>query len=167
MDKFSISKTPHKPPKFLNLALTEHGLILPLKDFTMLSKKKGWNTEEEAVPSVVKIHNMVNEECWRRVMEFEEFHKSECPTPKLLKFRGRPGDFTPKSRFWSFFGYSLPFDRHDWVVDRCGREVEYVIDFYQGQPTSTRPIAIHLDVRPKLTPSGAMDRMRMYMRRNF
>jgi hypothetical protein len=24
----------------------------------------------------------------------------------------------------------LPFDRHDWVVDRCGQEVRYVIDFY-------------------------------------
>lgn len=25
-----------------------------------------------------------------------------------------------------------PFDRHDWIVDRCGREVRYVIDFYDG-----------------------------------
>lgn len=25
-----------------------------------------------------------------------------------------------------------PFDRHDWLVDRCGREVRYVIDFYDG-----------------------------------
>jgi hypothetical protein len=24
----------------------------------------------------------------------------------------------------------VPFDRHDWVVDRCGQEVRYVIDFY-------------------------------------
>jgi hypothetical protein len=23
-----------------------------------------------------------------------------------------------------------PFDRHDWVIDRCGQEVRYVIDFY-------------------------------------
>jgi hypothetical protein len=22
-------------------------------------------------------------------------------------------------------GFKLPFDRHDWVVDRCGREVRF------------------------------------------
>lgn len=27
-------------------------------------------------------------------------------------------------------GGPAPFDRHDWVVDRCGTEVRYVIDFY-------------------------------------
>ena len=27
-------------------------------------------------------------------------------------------------------GGQLPFDRHDWYVDRCGQEVRYVIDFY-------------------------------------
>lgn len=27
-------------------------------------------------------------------------------------------------------GAPLPFDRHDWYVDRCGTEVRYVIDFY-------------------------------------
>ena len=30
-------------------------------------------------------------------------------------------------------GYQAPFDRHDWVVDRCGTRVEYVIDFYAGR----------------------------------
>ncbi len=49
-------------------------------------------------------------------------------------------------------GYKLPFDRHDWVVDRCGQEVRYVIDFYNGvpQPGSEAPVAMHLDVRPAL-----------------
>lgn len=27
-------------------------------------------------------------------------------------------------------GGAAPFDRHDWIVDRCGKEVRYVIDFY-------------------------------------
>ena len=27
-------------------------------------------------------------------------------------------------------GYQLPFDRHDWIVDRAGKEVRYVIDYY-------------------------------------
>ena len=28
------------------------------------------------------------------------------------------------------FRTPLPYDRHDWTVDRCGKEVEYVIDYY-------------------------------------
>ena len=34
------------------------------------------------------------------------------------------------ARFASWFGGGLPFDRHDWIVDRCGQEVRYIIDFY-------------------------------------
>eukprot|EP00008_Paramoeba_atlantica_P003961 CAMPEP_0201491688 /NCGR_PEP_ID=MMETSP0151_2-20130828/30813_1 /ASSEMBLY_ACC=CAM_ASM_000257 /TAXON_ID=200890 /ORGANISM="Paramoeba atlantica, Strain 621/1 / CCAP 1560/9" /LENGTH=227 /DNA_ID=CAMNT_0047878163 /DNA_START=17 /DNA_END=700 /DNA_ORIENTATION=+ len=128
-------------------------------------KKKGWRMEEEAIPSVVSIHNTVNEQCWRKIMEYESLHKQTCPNPKLLKFRGRPGDFTPKARMLSWIGYSLPFDRHDWVIDRCGQEVEYVIDFYQGESRTNAAVAIHLDVRPKLSLGGISDRFRMQYRR--
>lgn len=58
--------------------------------------------------------------------------QAECDCPKLLKFRGRPRDYSPKARFLNFLGFKLPFDRHDWVVDRCGTDVRYVIDFYNG-----------------------------------
>ena len=37
---------------------------------------------------------------------------------------------SPLARIRSWFGGPLPFDRHDWYVDRCGRDVRYVIDFY-------------------------------------
>ncbi len=40
---------------------------------------------------------------------------------------------TPKARWNTLLGYTAPFDRHDWVIDRCGKEVEYVIDFYEGK----------------------------------
>lgn len=44
--------------------------------------------------------------------------------------------------------YELPFDRHDWIVDRCGKEVRYVIDYYEGDlDESTYQFSI-LDVRP-------------------
>ena len=26
-----------------------------------------------------------------------------------------------------------PFDRHDWVISRCGKEVTYLLDFYNGR----------------------------------
>lgn len=51
-------------------------------------------------------------------------------------------------------GYTEPFDRHDWVVDRCGKKVEYIIDFYTGSAEAKggKPgmLNFYLDVRPKL-----------------
>jgi cytochrome c heme-lyase len=62
-------------------------------------------------------------------------------------------------------GYALPFDRHDWVVDRCGRDVRYVIDFYSGMPMGPgSPVAMFLDVRPALDSFEALyDRVRMQL----
>ena len=45
-----------------------------------------------------------------------------CATPRLVRFLGRPQDYSPKARLLNLLGYKLPFDRHDWVVDRCGTE---------------------------------------------
>lgn len=59
--------------------------------------------------------------------------------------------------------YKLPFDRHDWVVDRCGEKVTYVIDFYSGKANPNVPgsVSFFLDVRPALSPSGVWDRIKM------
>lgn len=60
-------------------------------------------------------------------------------------------------------GYEKPFDRHDWVVDRCGTRVEYVIDFYQGKAgggIKGMGPSFYLDVRPKIN-SWEGVRMRM------
>jgi cytochrome c heme-lyase len=57
---------------------------------------------------------------------------------------------SPKARINTFLGYQAPFDRHDWVVDRCGREIEYIIDFYAGRPNDAGKLSFYLDVRPKL-----------------
>ena len=49
------------------------------------------------------------------------------------------------------FRYVAPFDRHDWVVDRCGVRIRYVIDFYTGHSAgSNEQISFYLDVRPAL-----------------
>lgn len=56
---------------------------------------------------------------------------------------------SPKARVNTILGYTAPFDRHDWVVDRCGVQIEYVIDFYAGRPGGAAP-SFYLDVRPKL-----------------
>jgi cytochrome c heme-lyase len=58
---------------------------------------------------------------------------------------------SPKARINTFLGYTAPFDRHDWVVDRCGTKIEYVIDFYAGKNEGTgAKLNFFLDVRPKL-----------------
>lgn len=56
----------------------------------------------------------------------------------------------------------LPFDRHDWFVEReDGTEVRYVIDFYSGQPEPGKPLSVYLDVRPALDSiESVFDRVR-------
>jgi cytochrome c heme-lyase len=63
---------------------------------------------------------------------------------------GKPDEPSPKARLLSWFGYSTPFDRHDWVVDRCGQDVRYVLDFYQGNQPG---VSVHIDARPAVTDS--------------
>ncbi|KAI8335953.1 cytochrome c/c1 heme lyase-domain-containing protein [Chlamydoabsidia padenii] len=126
-------------------------------------RRKNWNPDESDMPVVVPIHNAVNEQAWQKILEFERLHETECNQPKLLKFQGRPKDITPKARLRSWLGYALPFDRHDWTVDRCGEKVTYVIDFYAGKQDPKRPngVSFYLDVRPAVSPSGIWDRVRM------
>jgi cytochrome c heme-lyase len=59
---------------------------------------------------------------------------------------------TPKARLNTILGYQAPFDRHDWIIDRCGKQVEYVIDFYAGRDEGKpgKSLNFYLDVRPKL-----------------
>jgi cytochrome c heme-lyase len=113
--------------------------------------------------SVVAIHNAVNEQTWRHILFWERLHAHHCKCPKLKRFQGRPKEFSPKALMLNWLGYKLPFDRHDWYVDRCGQEVRYIIDFYSGQ--ASRPAegtGMYLDVRPALDSLGALiDRIRM------
>ncbi|EAW10177.1 cytochrome c1 heme lyase CYT2 [Aspergillus clavatus NRRL 1] len=126
-----------------------------------------------SVASIIPIHNAVNERAWKQIVEWESQAPSsdpgskKCGGPKLYSFRGLgvdPQFLSPRARFNSLLGYQKPFDRHDWVVERCGGErVEYVIDFYQGKSTGEEPgaaglaanagpgkLSFYLDVRPKL-----------------
>ncbi|KAF9203782.1 Cytochrome c1 heme lyase [Haplosporangium sp. Z 27] len=128
-------------------------------------KRKNWNPREEDMKFVVPIHNMVNEMAWKHILRWERLTKNDCGGPKLVKFEGKPKEITPKARFRSWMGYTLPFDRHDWVVDRCGKQVTYIIDFYSGRPDPRYPEApsFYLDVRPKLDMDGAWLRFKKFM----
>lgn len=136
-------------------------------------RRKGWEPQERDMTAVVAIHNAVNEQAWKKVVEFEKIHESSCGSPKLLKIRGRPNDLSPKAQFMCFlYGYVKPFDRHDWIIDRCGTQVRYVIDFYRG-PNLLHKLpdgnefeqeSIHLDVRPSATFANLKDRLLFFIK---
>lgn len=142
----------------------------------MIRKGWKWQNEHEKEPlqkndmsHIIRIHNANNEAAWQEILKWENaFHSGECPTgPKLKKFSGRAQDYTPRARIRSWLGYELPFDRHDWVVDRCGKDVRYIIDYYDGGPImpdqlKANPAFAILDVRPALDSIGnAWDRMKV------
>lgn len=120
------------------------------KQFYEAMMRKNWNPKAEDMKAVVPIHNMVNERTWNHILNWErayyEDSMKKCGGIKLTSFKGDPNKLTPRAWFRSsVLGMEKPFDRHDWVIDRCGTEVEYVIDFYPGKDAD-----VFLDVRPKL-----------------
>ncbi|KAJ3241150.1 holocytochrome c synthase [Chytriomyces hyalinus] len=126
-------------------------------------KRKGWETNEGDVPTMVAIHNFLNEACWGEIQKWEEKYHCDCKDLKLTKFQGRPNDLSPKARYMGYVhGASKPFDRHDWTVNRCGNEVRYVIDYYSGHDEPDSPV-FNVDVRPALdSPSAVVDRLRHF-----
>ncbi|OQN96910.1 hypothetical protein B0A48_17464 [Cryoendolithus antarcticus] len=102
--------------------------------FFAAMKRKGHEANPADMNSIVPIHNAVNERAWTEIKNWERRRGSEvCGGPKLVSFAGNSKALTPKARVMGWMGYEAPFDRHDWVVDRCGTRVEYVIDFYSGK----------------------------------
>ncbi|KAF9240726.1 cytochrome c heme lyase [Melanogaster broomeanus] len=123
--------------------------------------RKGWETPVDSVETMVEIHNFLNERAWGEVLKWEKrVARPGDEEPHLAKFKGRPGEMSPKARFWMFAGWLLPsrfnteppFDRHDWIIrrPRTGEEVRYVIDYYSAPPTPDGEPVFALDVRPAL-----------------
>ncbi|KAK0609490.1 cytochrome c/c1 heme-lyase, partial [Immersiella caudata] len=123
------------------------------KMFFEAMKRKGHTATPSDMKTVVPIHNAVNERAWAEILRWEApFASKECGGPRLHSFAGESKRMTPKARMNTLLGYTAPFDRHDWVVDRCGTQVEYVIDFYAGRNDGqgAGKLNFYLDVRPKL-----------------
>ncbi|KAJ6658393.1 hypothetical protein lerEdw1_020097 [Lerista edwardsae] len=101
--------------------------------------RKGWRWKEDDIKpddmtNIIKIHNQNNEQAWKEILKWEALHAS----------------------------YELPFDRHDWIVDRCGKEVRYVIDYYDGGEVDKNYQFTILDVRPAFDSLSAVwDRMKV------
>lgn len=123
------------------------------KMFFDAMKRKGYDAREVDMRTVVPIHNAVNERAWAKIKEWEAPYliDSKCGGPKLTSFANKSERMTPTARINTILGYTAPFDRHDWVIDRCGTRIDYVIDFYAGRPGGTAGgPSFYLDVRPKL-----------------
>ncbi|KAI5970001.1 CYT2 [Candida margitis] len=122
------------------------------KQFFEAMQRKNWNPDSQDMKVIVPIHNLVNERAWKHITMWEGSNYQEalkqCGGITLTSFKGDSKKLTPrawiKSHVW---GQPPPFDRHDWTINRCGKEIEYVIDFYNGDDNSGQ---VWLDVRPKL-----------------
>ena len=118
---------------------------------------------------VSAVHNAVTDNTWQCILEYEDAHRRRCPHPTLARFYGMDGVYSYKAQFvHRVLGGPLPFDRHDWVVDRCGTEVKYVIDYYSvEEPNEDGEVEVSysIDARPAPTLTGIVDRSRMAWRK--
>ena len=144
----------------------EHHWVYPSpQQFYSAIRRKNHAASPEDMDIVVPIHNAVNEEAWRRILEWERAWQTDpkATGPQLVNFVGRPKDMTWRAWFRGLAGYEMPFDRHDWVIVRprtdngAPQTMRYIIDFYAGRSTVTtsssktshqQPVSFYLDVRP-------------------
>lgn len=157
----------------------------------MLRKGWQWKKDDlqpNDMDNIIKIHNANNEQAWQEVLKWEALHAKECGNPRLKSFGGKAKDFSPRARIRNWLGYDitfhhfksifvihfeiksifhlhsyeLPFDRHDWIVDRCGKDVRYIIDYYDGGSPDEHYRFALLDVRPAMdSPGNIYDRARV------
>lgn len=161
----SLSPNQHPPPSSSIFSsgnnteseeITQNWIYPSEKQFYAALVRKNHSPNPTTVSSIVPIHNAVNERCWLTILRDWELRSpharianTPCGGPRLRSFSGDSSKLTPRARMYTWLGYERPFDRHDWVVERCGGEsVEYVIDFYKGRGGGG--LSFFLDVRPKL-----------------
>ncbi|AOW02779.1 YALI0C12918p [Yarrowia lipolytica CLIB122] len=150
----------------------------PQQMYNAMLRKGGGEIPEDAVESMVDVHNFLNEGAWVEICDWEKKYTERTDVePRLMKFQGRPNDMSPRAQmiqalgkvFPATFGSAAPFDRHDWTVlravvpaatekDTVWQEVRYVIDYYSGDDegeSGDTPTFV-LDVRPALDSPGAV-----------
>ncbi|KAK6639780.1 hypothetical protein RUM43_008055 [Polyplax serrata] len=129
--------------------------------------RKGWRWKEDDIKpkdmdDIIKIHNANNEAAWQEVLKWEALHAKECNCPRLKSFGGKATSYSPRARIRHLMGYEYPFDRHDWIIDRCGKEVRYIIDYYDGGDVDPNYKFALLDVRPAMDSfENIWDRMKV------
>lgn len=70
--------------------------------------RKDHNPRAPDMRVVVPIHNAVNERAWSHIREWEAGRGGErCGGVRLVSFKGRPGEPSPKARILTLLGYVL------------------------------------------------------------
>ncbi|KIJ46845.1 hypothetical protein M422DRAFT_164830 [Sphaerobolus stellatus SS14] len=121
--------------------------------------RKGWKTPEEHVEAMVLIHNKLNEDAWADILRWEiRYGCGSTAKLELSEFAGIHGHVSNKAWLYqqlrrifpTYFTFSLPFDRHDWIVLRpsTNRKLRYIIDYYSSRKTPWSEPQFYLDVRP-------------------
>lgn len=102
--------------------------------FSAALHRKNRPVPADSIPAMLAIHNSLNEQVWHHIMsQWESRYDGECGEARRLKrFQGRPERWSPLAWYHYWWNGVVPYDRHDWVVERCGREVRYVIDYYES-----------------------------------
>jgi cytochrome c heme-lyase len=159
---------------------------------SLLRKDKAIQAED--APAVATVHVAVTDNTWGEILTYEDLHKKsavgansgiqicmtsllsqlmsallllrQCPSVSLSRFQGMDGIYSFKAKLMKPLFGMKPFDRHDWFVDRCGKEVKYVIDYYaHEEPDPHNPgetsIDYFIDARPAPTLAGLWDRSRV------
>lgn len=109
----------------------------PQQMYNAMLRKGYTDTPEDAVESMVSVHNFLNEGAWAEILEWErrfgrglgdgwqkckqgeegsEFSATidsvwddrKQPAPQLVRFMGRPDEMTPKARFMQTLGWAWP-----------------------------------------------------------
>jgi cytochrome c heme-lyase len=109
----------------------------PQQMYNAMLRKGYTDTPQDAVESMVAVHNFLNEGAWAEIVEWEQiFSKGlkngwekcrrgsdnlamelarerlrsndESDMPRLVKFQGRPQDLTPKARILQALGWLYP-----------------------------------------------------------
>lgn len=120
----------------------------PLQFHRAMKKKNKEPPPADAMETTVYVHDVVNERTWKNILHWENSFHKDCEKPTLSRFVGRSSDYTPTARLRQYFSYmGLPFDRHDWYIDRCGETVRYVVDYYDD-PQASDNIQVFIDARP-------------------
>ncbi|KAG8688625.1 Cytochrome c1 heme lyase [Ceratobasidium sp. 395] len=89
--------------------LDGHKWVYPSEaQFFSAMARKNHNPQAPDMRVVVPIHNAVNERAWGELLAWEAGRGGEaCGGVKLVSFKGRPGDRTPKAWFKTLLGRLL------------------------------------------------------------
>lgn len=78
------------------------------EQFQAALARKNKAAPEEHVEMMVAVHNFMNEEAWKIVVDWEKDFGTDTEDLSLLRFQGRPGELSPRARWYGFMGSIWP-----------------------------------------------------------